>query len=762
MSSSRHNRATVVARLRPTVGALWWRVLILTPAALSIWCLNRSGTYRALIFDGSWTTRFYVVAWVVLTPYLGWIVMATGRLTFSLIKHDAARRIDEFFVGASTLIVTGLALGALSILYPQLVLGMMLAILAWDTRSFRRPKRVTVNYPLLLVSLVGLAALGMVFLDRAAMPDVVLTDVQQLYAPYLAEVARNHSIWLAADNPIFSDFEIGHGNGLHLLMATFLPPQVTQIVSFLYFVGIGAVILELARMLAPLQTLGSQWDRAALPIALGIAILGLTLVPGLHIMEFGKYHLQTAAFCVYALLIVSRYSKGGDGLGAGISGLALAVTYPLYAAFVFLISGLGVLTKLLQRDRSGFVTSVALGLGAAVGCTLTFGVNYFYLGIPATNPYSIFRQVVSTDRFSHFGSLDILDYFVLSQSIGVSDFSVRAGLIFASLQMKAIFGAAALLAMISFVVAFLDSRLFPGRSSASAAEPSRIAPGLLVLVAYMACVWFLDATLQIPSLMRLSIHINALIPIATIAIAFSGLIMARRLVPAWFSGRAAPYIAVLAVFMVCVSAVHTVLWSRFVDDGTMLFVRGRPLHQMPRVDVDWRRCDELQQLTGSDRILALNGYRAMVPCYFSSLLTRGKIIHTYESDVARDFKRIALGTADTAEATLRSLGVKLFYVQKGNCDFWLNGFSDLFQKDELAKRFAVYRETSDYWILTWRNGDEPLGAEAETGIAALRTRSKEIYQEAYGVEPFEVVKHHLPPDGKHGDINALAQLSKCR
>jgi hypothetical protein len=267
--------------------------------------------------------------------------------------------------------------------------------------------------------------------------------------------------------------------------------------------------------------------------------------------------------------------------------------------------------------------------------------------------------------------------------------------------------------------------------------------------------------LQIPSLIRLSIHVNALIPIVTVAIAFWGLTIVRRLAPTWLSGRAAPPIAVLTLAIVCASVIHAVPWRSFDADGTMLFVQGRPLDQMPRVSLDWRRCDELQQSTGSDRILALNGYRAMVPCYFSSLLIRGKIIHTYESDVARDFKRIALGNADTAEATLRSLGVKLFYVQKENCDFWLNGYSDLFQKDELAKRFAVRRETPDYWILTWKNDDQPLNAEAESGISALRTRSKEIYRQAYGVEPFETVKHHLPPQRRPVDLAALEYLGKC-
>ncbi|WP_244521530.1 hypothetical protein [Bradyrhizobium sp. DOA9] len=749
-------------RLRAIIETWWPRVLALVPAVLSIWFVNRTGTYRTLLFDGGWTTRFYVLAWIVLTPYLGWLIMATGRVTFSLIKHEATQRVDEFFVGAATLILTGFGLGALSILYPQIVLGFATAVLLWDSRDLRKPRKLAVTLPLVATSLLGLWLLATVFLDRAVIPDVVSTDVQQLYAPYLAEVARNHSIWLAADNPIFSDFEIGHGNGLHLIMATFLPPHVAQIISFLYFVGIGAVIFELARTLVPLRTLGRRWEDAAPSIALGFAILALASDPGPQIMEFGKYHLQTAAFLLYFLLIVVRPSKGQDKLSASLCGLALAASYPLFAAFAFLISGVGVLTKALQRDWRGLATSVALGSGAVAGCMVAFGVNYLYLGIPATNPYSIFRHVVSVDRFSHFGSLDILDYFVVAQSIGVSDFSIEGGLLVAFRQMKAIIRSAALLAMTCCVVAFLDSKLFPNRSGHPKSWPPLNVAAPFILIAYLVTVRSLDATLKIPSLIRLSIHVHALTPVVVIAIAFAGLTIVWRLAPTWFTGRTAPHLAFLALFFLCASTVYWFPWQSFKSDGAVRFVTGRPLNQMPRVSLNWQRCDELQQSTGSERILPLNGYRAMVPCYFSPLLTRGKIIHTYQSDVARDFKKIALGTAETAEAALRALGVDLFYVQKENCDFWLNGFSDLFQKDELARRFAVRADTPDYWLLSWKNGDQALSPEAEAEISALRTRSKEIYREAYGVEPFEVVKHRLSLDGKRTNPERLDQLSKCR
>lgn len=771
MGNAGQDQAMTSAEVRfRTIVETWsWRALIFAPAALSIWCLNRDGTYRTLLFDGGWTTRFYVLAWIVLTPYLGWFIMATGRLTFSLIRHEPTQRVDEFFVGAATLILTGFGLGALSILYPQIVLGFAIAVLLWDSRSFRKPQKLAVTLPLIATSLLGLWLLATVFLDRAIIPDVISTDVQQLYAPYLAEVARNHSIWLAADNPIFSDFEIGHGNGLHLLLATFLPPHVAQIVSFLYFVGIGAVIFELARLVLPFQAFGRRCEDAAIPIALGLAILGLAwprtmpaVTPGLHIMEFGKYHLQTAAFFVYFLLVVIRSSRSRDRLAAGICAFAVAASYPLYAAFVFLISALGVLTKALQRDLSGVMTGVLLGVGAIAGCILAFSVNYLYLGIPATNPYSLFRGAASVERFSQFGSLDILDYFVLAQSLEVSDFLSKAGLFAFFKQVRSVLLVAIALAAATCTVAYIDSKLFPERSGASKSRMSFNAAGLLIIIAYVASVRLLDMTLNIPSLIRLSVHVTALFPLVTVAIACWVLVVVRRLASTWSPGRYAPHVALLALLITCAWTTLSYPWQSFRDDGTVAFVTGRPLRQLPRVSLDWQRCDELQQSTGAERILPLNGYRALVPCYFSPLLTRGKVIHTYQSDVARDFKKVALGTADTAEATLRALGVNLFYVQRENCDFWLNGFSDLFQKEELARRFAVRAETPHYWLLTWRAGDLPLTPETAAAISTLRTRSKDIYRMAYGVEPFEVVRRQLPPDGRPRDLAILDQLSKCR
>ena len=139
--------AAAKVHLPTTLGAWLWRVLVLAPAAVSIWRLDRPGTYRTLLLEGGWTTRFYVLAWIVLTPYLGWLIMTTGRLTFSLIKHERAQLVDECFVGAATLILMGLGLGALSLLYPQIVLGFAIVVLLWDTLIFRISLKFPVTFP---------------------------------------------------------------------------------------------------------------------------------------------------------------------------------------------------------------------------------------------------------------------------------------------------------------------------------------------------------------------------------------------------------------------------------------------------------------------------------------------------------------------------------------------------------------------------------------------------------------------------------------
>lgn len=393
-----------------------------------------------------------------------------------------------------------------------------------------------------------------------------------------------------------------------------------------------------------------------------------------------------------------------------------------------------------------------------MGAALALALNYLYLGIPATNPYSIFRHFVSIDRFSKFGSLDILDYFVLAQSLQFSDFFNSRGLYAFLGQTAAIIGIATVLATMLFIVARSDLKLFPGSRSANA-QPLNAA-GLAILVAYFASVRFLDLALNIPSLERLSVHLTALLPLAIVAIALWGLAILSRWTPTSFFGRTAPDVLGWALLIICAWTIYLYPVQSAKDSSAIEFAKGRALAKLPHNTWNWSRCDDLQQVNGQDRILPLNGYRAMVPCYFSPLLTRGKVIHTYESDVARDFRKIALGDADSAELDLRSLGVDLFYVEKRNCDFWLNGFAELFGNDQLKRRFSIYRETPDYWVLTWKR-DQELSPATATSISGLIDRSRAIYREAYGLEPFEAIKRHLSSYRAIGDLHALDRLATC-
>src|SRR5437764_234931 len=68
----------------------------------------------------------------------------------------------------------------------------------------------------ILVRCSILVVAAYVLLDKGIMPELLSSDVQQLYFPYFAEVRFQHSIWLDPTHPVIADFFAGRGNGVHL------------------------------------------------------------------------------------------------------------------------------------------------------------------------------------------------------------------------------------------------------------------------------------------------------------------------------------------------------------------------------------------------------------------------------------------------------------------------------------------------------------------------------------------------------------------
>jgi hypothetical protein len=344
-------------------------------------------------------------------------------------------------------------------------------------------------------------------------------------------------------------------------------------------------------------------------------------------------------------------------------------------------------------------------------------------------------------------------YLTWLQTVDLSDMLSGRGLTVFLRHAGALCGLAALGGLVVAATALQPGEKLP------AAALSGPASAFALVLAYVAIVRLVDSGLAIPSLERLSDHISALLPMVVIGGALWAFVSLRYLIPRLNGGS--PHIVMLCTTAIALTtAYYPTKWAR--AKVTVYFWQGHPLRTLPDAGGwNWRRCEELQQSTANARIVPLNAWRAMVPCYFSAALPRGKIVHPYESDVARDFRRVALSSPDVAESTYRSLGINIFYVEKGNCDFWATSFGPLFRRDELARRFALQGETPTYWLLTWRERGRGIPVTTVDQIVAMIELAKEIYQDAYGLAPFDRFFATAPRPTRAPSLSALDRLGGC-
>jgi len=146
------------------------------------------------------------------------------------------------------------------------------------------------------------------------------------------------------------------------------------------------------------------------------------------------------------------------------------------------------------------------------------------------------------------------------------------------------------------------------------------------------------------------------------------------------------------------------------------------IHSVKKAGFNFKRCREIAEaVPGNARVLPLNANYNIVPCQNSPLLPRNKIVHHYESNLAPYFEDVTFGDAEHAAEIYRKLGINYFYVEKGDTDFFGPGFGRIFSRDNLEKRFDVYRNSPGFFILTWAGqGATPVSSETAAYIDRLR------------------------------------------
>jgi hypothetical protein len=883
------------------------------PAVLAVLELSHSPSYEILLFGLGTELLTHNLSLVILAPYIFCFFVALGDLCLRS-DHPSGNinRVDDillrFFGGAALLIVLGFLLALSSALYAAVTASIFFVVLylyflrnlsyLWGGASIFRDwvaggdlaTQYSDTYPpylrvsILMVRAVIVVVAGLLIIVRSAYVDVHISDIVQLYLPYLDEVRRQHSIWMDPAHPVYSDFLVGRGNGAHLFLTSFTSPYVTQVISLNYAFAAVLLLGQAAFRLCVARSLEGGIVAKAVRELIILLSLSVFFNPAL---TFAKYHMQTTALLLGVLYLLSQAIESPSRrvvLSLGLIVAAIPTTLPQYHAFSVLALGVGAIVILLKSavgtgHRSGLWAFLKLVAGlfvvGSVACAVGLLINWAYIGVPELNPYWFFSKFINHGTFSKWASEDALVYTsyiqhiypgliqgadataaVLPLELGddVKDVTrafINGGiggiafLLFTDAYRRARSGRSgvfplaficgqvlvvvaliyfsidhyprqnwpvwlkfSLHALYALLVVFLILHMLVRSVIRDERFPTGWTPfpfGSVCLALLFVVTVVVTRSLGYPSFTRLEGYLHVLAPLTILLIA---VVLARsvgylrvvihlikdraprnmkartiqafavfmvlgclglflvisnlrlgttlRMVAAhvfvfgigagvagvfWLKVRSEPEYGAgiarqLLVALACVAIVASAVFAsrRALGGDTfdaISYVAGLKSRVTTINDPDWDfgRCMELREAVPANaRVLHLNGYVRMSQCLFSPLLPRGKLVHHYESDFARQFGEIVLGAPRDAEAKLKELGIDYFLLDKGDILFWGPGLSEMFRRSNLVEAFEVYYESPRLVIITWRGAGkrpitEELADEIELWRGKIRSRA---------------------------------------
>ncbi|MBI3723311.1 hypothetical protein HY251_05055, partial [bacterium] len=255
-----------------------------------------------MLFEGGPDVAFFNACHFVLLPYIAFCFHSVGAAFLARPMGIPLGALDlaifRTLAGAGIVSILGVALGSIWLLTPWVTVPIFLGIIFLGSlRLEALPLRAApVGPPLLrlvstLLTVATITVLGYIVITKGLLLDVWCLDVPQHYYAYLNEVRYHHGIWMDPGKPMSWSFIAGHGNGVHIFLASFMSAYVGQLVSIIYFLllalmGRQACVSVLNRAPTVMRRLGP-------PSALLLALASNALV-----MDFGKYHMQTATLLV--------------------------------------------------------------------------------------------------------------------------------------------------------------------------------------------------------------------------------------------------------------------------------------------------------------------------------------------------------------------------------------------------------------------------------------------------------------------------------
>ena len=431
-----------------------WRylsaLLFITPALLAALRMQTELSFATMLFNGGKECLQTNLCFVVLFFYAFLFMHALG--TFFLPDPPFMKKpflvafdvdLIRFFGGASILSIFGFILGLLKLLTPWVTIPIFCGVLYiyflqspdifnrfWNwlaARSIKSPKGVRNGFPLrylvIFLNSVILILIFYILLVRGVLPDLISSDVMQLYFSYFAEVRLLHGTWIDHAHPIIYDFMIGRGMGVYLFFTSFTNQYFIQIVSVIYLVTIALIVYQFIFIIIPHDTDKPNWGgiRHILPACATITALSSLI----FITETGKYHLQTNAFLTFLSLTSLRFlfldMKQSKWLFRILLPAVIAMPIAFFQSEIFIIAILFVaaVTVYLRRGPQFAKYCVFLMIGSAIATFFSLLFNQMYIGIAELNPVSFFIRFANLEKLTQWTSIEMINYINWTQNISL-------------------------------------------------------------------------------------------------------------------------------------------------------------------------------------------------------------------------------------------------------------------------------------------------------------------------------------------------------
>ncbi len=380
-------------------------VVLVFTQVLTCSFIHSEDFWRLHFFETGVTAFFYQVSRLILFTLLLLWPVTLGRILarrfFSFSRHKTADLelvLHSFFLGSAALNLLGAVmaiLGLLSwplLLFLSIVLSALIPFILIDDffslkkewRTLRKSKAQVAAYCLVFIEV------GYLLLAKGFPPDRDAGDTLGHYLPFLQSVVDQGK--LSWPTPFYIDLFFLKGMGFTLSAASLTDINVTQLISYAFYLMAGGVLLFWLRRAF------QKTNPLFVPFVM-FCYFSSSLIRG---MEFQKMHVMSGAFLLYLMLAIGRWShfvkeKRYLPMVLFITS-AFALMNPPYMIFVGILLFVEGLLCLKPFDRPRLTQLSVIAATVLLSVAFLLSANYLFTGIAEITPFSSVLKLSSSAR----------------------------------------------------------------------------------------------------------------------------------------------------------------------------------------------------------------------------------------------------------------------------------------------------------------------------------------------------------------------------